>query len=208
MSYRTADQLGKLVRQICKMDMTYLSDTIDAQNTAIYDFMSLAMHNLAKLANQVNITDKALVTADGNVSFKVAGGNVMDMFQPLRLIDVDTGTEVRRRNAYTFEDGWYWEGAIDTLHVKGVAGNIELHYIKYPAWVASGGQVPEFPPSGYYTLVYETAALIKQTKNFYEEAGAMKQHAMAGYGPVAEASAVPLTGAGRPQVLDVKKARG
>lgn len=208
MSYRTADQLSKIVRQVCKMDMTYLSDSISQQDAAMYDFMSLAMHNLAKLANQVSISEPIAISADGDVTFKVNGSNVMDMFQPLRLVDRDTGTEVRRRNAYTFAEGWYWEGAVDTLHIKAVNATVELHYVKYPAWIASGGQVPEFPPSGYYTLVYETAALIKQTKNFYEEAQSMKQNAKEGYGPVAEASSVPLAGQGRPQVLDIKKARG
>lgn len=190
------------------MDMTYLSDTLSQQDTAIYDFMSLAMHNLAKLANQVVVTDTLTISADGDATFKVVGGNVMDMFQPLRLVDKSAGSEVRRRNSFTFPEGWYWEGAVDTIHVKGVAGDYELHYIKYPSWISSGSQVPEFPPSGYYTLVYETAALIKQTKNFYEEAGAMKQVAKESYGPVAEASAVPMTGSGRPQVLDITKARG
>lgn len=172
------------------MDMAYMGENDSVRKTFLYDYLSLAMHTLAKMANQVVISDALTITDDGSVTFKVGGVNIDDMFQPIRIVNVSDNVEVRKSNSYTFPTGWYWEGNNQPIFTRGLTGasGYALHYIKYPAWITSGTQIPEFPPSGYQALIYECAALIKQSKNFYEESNAMKDQAKASYGPIMEAS--------------------
>lgn len=185
---RTADQLIANVQQICLMDMAYLGENDTVRKTVMYDYLSLAMHALAKNANQVAYTDTLTISADGAATFKVSGVNVDDMFQPLRVIDTGSGQEARHSQSFAFTNGWFWDGSAQSLYVKGLRGTFSLHYVKYPAWITAGSQIPEFPPSGYMSLIYETAALIKQSKNYYEEANAMKEQARTTYGAIEDAS--------------------
>lgn len=184
---RTADQLLMLIQQICIMDLAYLGESDSIRKTLMYDYLSLAMQAMAKQANNVAISEPLIISGDGPKQFKAGGAPIADMFQPLRMID-SMNVEARHSQSFTFPKGWYWEGSQSDIYVRGLSGTYTLHYIKYPAWITSGDQIPDFPPSGYMALIYECAALIKQSKNFYEESNAMKEQARSGYGAIEEAS--------------------
>lgn len=201
---RTADQLAAMIAQIAKMDLAELGETDTIINTKIFDFMSLAMHKLAKLANQVVITEPTAIV-NGAANFLTNGQPVsVDMFQPIRIMDT-TGLEVPQRQSYSSPDGWFWEAENREIHFSGVAGMVSLHYVKYPAWITTGTQTPEFPPSGYYSLIFETVSLIKQSKNFYEESEGMLKLARESYGPVLAASQAGTATSNTPTDIDVKQ---
>lgn len=205
---RTADQLLELVKQIAKMDLAELGENVTLQNTRLYDFLSLSMHKLAKLAYQVRISDP-LTLADGYVTFKVGATNIDDIFQPVAIYTSATGVEAPKRQAFSGGTGWYWVSENLPIHNRGLAGDHVLHYIKYPAWITAGSQVPEFPPSGYYALIFECASLIKQSKNYYEESNAMLQLAQRHYANVFEGSLAPGHSSGNPlSAKDLSELRG
>lgn len=169
---RTAGQLATIIKMMCAMDIAELGDVASTQNAYIYDYMSRALKELASLAYVVRITDSLSITADGFVTFTLAGSNVADVYEPIRIMD-SNGNEVPKRAFFSAPKGWWRESANSDFHVKGLNGNYILHYKAYPTEITSDSQVPDFPESGYMVLCYYTSGLIKESKNFYEESQAM-----------------------------------
>jgi hypothetical protein len=169
---RTAGQLATVIKKMCAMDVAELGDVDSTQNTYIYDYMSRALKELASLAYVVKITDSLNIVADGFITFTLAGSNITDLYEPIRIVD-SNGNEVLKRTFFSAPKGWWRESANSPFHVKGLSGNYVLHYKAYPTEITYDNQIPDFPESGYMVLCYYTAGMIKESKNFYEESAAM-----------------------------------
>jgi hypothetical protein len=169
---RNAGQLATLIKQMIKMDLAEIGENSEAQNTYIYDFMSRSMQKMARLAYITRISDPLTISADGFATFKLSAADIADMYEPLRILD-STGREVAKRNSFGAPKGWWKESANSQIHVKGLNGSHILHYIKYPKEITASSDIPEFPPSAYMGLVYDTMGMIKESKNYYDEANNM-----------------------------------
>lgn len=170
---RTAGQLATLIKQEVKMDLAEIGDTDSEQNQYIFDFISLALRGWAKLAYRTEVSDTLTIGSDGYVKFQKGGSDVSDMYEPLRILD-SNGNEVRRRTSFSGAEGWFKESANADIHVKGFkSGDYTLHYIRYPKWISSPSDVPEWPEAGYMALIFQVCGMIKESKNFYDESQAM-----------------------------------
>jgi hypothetical protein len=166
---RTAGQLATIIKQVSKMDIAELGENSSIQDTYIFDFMSRALNELASLAFVVRTSDALNITQDGYVTFQIAGSDITDLYEPLRILD-SNGNEKGKRYAFTADGGWWRESANTPIHVKGMIGSYVLQYKAYPKEITVASDIPEFPASGYMALVYWTCALVKESKDYFEEA--------------------------------------
>lgn len=169
---RTAGQLATSIKKMIAMDIAELGETDSTQNTYIFDYMSRAMNELVSVCSVIRVSDQLNVTSDGYVTFNRAGSLITDLYEPLRILDAN-GNPVAKRSYFEASKGWWRESANSDIHLKGLNGTYTLHYKAYPTEITTAAQVPEFPPSGYMALMYYTCGMIKESKDFYEEANAM-----------------------------------
>lgn len=173
MAIRTALDLANTISKMQVMNIAELGSTSSQINSYIYTYLSLAMQKWARLAYQVKVSDVLNITTDGYQTFKVNLSDVADLYEPLRVLD-STGKEIRKRVSFSDPTaGWLLESANTQIHTKGMTGNFTLHYIKYPDWISSDTQVPEWPPAGYMALIYETCGMILESKGFIDESNNM-----------------------------------
>lgn len=180
MATRTAGQLASMIKQMVTMDLAEIGESTSQQNSFIFDAMSRALKELAGISDNRKESDRLNITSDGYVTFQQDSSDVTDLYQPLMILDV-RGAEVRKRTRFTQPMGWFRESHTSPIHVKGLTGDYTLHYIAYPAEITSESDVPEFPPAGYMALCFWTCGVIKESKNFYEEAAVMYEKAKERY---------------------------
>jgi len=163
-----AGQLATIIIKAAEMDVPDLGADSPTQNSYIYQFMNLIMMENARIAYQEIFSDTLNITTDGYVQFKTGSALITDMFEPEKLIDMGNNeAEVQKRTSYSAPKGW-WRGAQNQdVHVRGLSGNYELVYLKYPARITLDTDVVEFSPSGYSFLVKQVVSMIKWVKNSY-----------------------------------------
>jgi hypothetical protein len=206
-----AGQILTVVRTVNKMDIDYLGPDQSTQDQTLIQFMNVALWKLARLMYNTEISDVLTVSGDGPVTFQKGQAAITNMFEPLRIIDVNTGSEMPKRPAYTSARGWYCEAPNRKIDIRGFTGDFELHYIRYPRQVTKSDDPVDCPESGYHALINEISAQVKLVKNFYEESSAAAGNAQAGYPMVTQAAISargPSSGGNPPSFRDVDKARG
>ncbi|QHT61696.1 hypothetical protein GXP70_18095 [Paenibacillus lycopersici] len=209
-----AGQILSVVRTVNKMDIDYLGSDSTSQNQTLLQFMNVALWNLARLCYNAETSDTIAISADGNASFTRGNAAITNMFEPLRLIKVNVdGSEEEAPQRYldTSAVGWYCEGPNQPIHIRGLSGSFKLKYLRYPRIVTQESDPVDMPESGYKPLIMEISALVKNVKNFYEEANAMEGAARSGYAEIVQAAisargAAP--GGSPPSFADVPKAKG
>lgn len=208
-----AGQILTVVRTVNKMDIDYLGADDTAQNQMLFQFLNVALWNLARLCYNTEVSDVVNITDDGPVEFTRGSAAITNMYEPLRLVRIDGGreVEVNKRSSDTAPIGWYCESPNQPIHVRGSTGQHRLKYIRYPRQVTQETDPVDCPESGYKALIMEISALVKDVKNFYQEAEAMAANAKSGYSAITQAAISgrgPSSGGMPPSFDDVKKAQG
>lgn len=161
---------GDMLLTIKKISASYLEEigsTDGDQEVYIFEFLNNALRKLANIAYVMKISDVKALSADGFVTFQSSAQNITNMYAPLRILDPN-GREIAKRTSFVDTKGWWRESANTQIDVKGfsltsqplAAGNYTLHYLAYPAAIASTSSPVEFPDAGTMGLCYYTAALI------------------------------------------------
>lgn len=164
---------GNLLLTIKKISASYLEEigaTDGDQEVYIFEYINNALRKLAKIAYVMKISDAKSLSADGFVTFQQSSQDIANMYAPLRILDPN-GREMTRRTSFTDSKGWWRESSNTQISVKGfslasqplASGNYTLHYLAYPATIASSSSVVEFPDAGTMGLCYYTAALIAES---------------------------------------------
>jgi hypothetical protein len=206
-----AGQILTVVRTINKMDIDYLGPDQSTQDQTLIQFMNVALWKLARLMYNTEISDVLTVSGDGPVTFQKGQAPVTNMFEPLRIVDVSSGSEMPKRQAFTSARGWYCEGPNQPIDIRGFTGDFQLHYIRYPRQVTQASDPVDCPESGYHALIQEISALVKLTKNFYDEAAAAQNNAQVGYPAITQAAISargPSSGGNPPSFRDADRLRG
>jgi len=206
-----AGQILTVVRTVNKMDIDYLGPDESSQNQMLIQFMNVALWKLARLCYNTEISDVLTISGDGPVEFEKGNSPITNMFEPLRIVDVNTGSEMPKRPAYTSARGWYCEAPNRTIDIRGFTGDFQLHYIRYPRQVTKENDQVDCPESGYSALINEISAQVKLVKNFYDESAAAQTAAQAGYPTITQAAISargPSSGGNPPSFRDVDNARG
>jgi hypothetical protein len=209
-----AGQILSVVRTVNSMDITYLGPDSSTQNQTLFQFMNIALWNLVRLCYNTEVTDTMTISADGPITFTKGNAAITNMYEPLRMLIITAGieTEVQRRYSDTAPVGWYCEGPNQPIDLRGITGSIKLKYIRYPRQVTQESDPVDISESGYKALIMEMSSLVKNVKNFYEEANAMAANAKAGYPSITQAaiSARGPSSGGQPPSMseDPKIAKG
>lgn len=169
---RTAGELAEIIKQEVKMDIAELGSSESVQNGYIFAFMSLALQEWARLAYLVTVSDPLMISGDGYVVFQKSSQPIQDLYEPLRLMKSNGYPEKQRVN-FAGDQGWFRESSNSEIHVRNISGEYTLYYLRRPAWIDSESDVPEWPASGYLALIFKVCGMIKESKNYYEEAEAM-----------------------------------
>lgn len=208
-----AGQIITVVRTINRMDISYLGSDETAQNQTLFQFMNVSLWKLARLCYNTETSDTISITTNGPVTFTNGNTVITNMFEPLRLLQVVSGTEteVPRRNSDTAPLGWYRESPNQSIDARGLNGSYKLKYIRYPRQVTQNSDPVDCPESGYQTLINEISAMVKSVKNYYEESSAMAANAKSGYTGLVQAAISgrgPSTGGQPPSMQDATVAKG
>lgn len=164
---------GDLVPTIKKLAVSFLEEigaTDKDQDFYIYMYLNNALRKLAGIAYIMKESDLISLSTDGYVTFLSSSQPIANMYAPLRILD-PSGRETAKRTSFVDVKGWWRESANTKIHMKGftvasqpmAAGNYVLHYLAYPATVASAGSVIEFPDAGAMGLTYFVAAMIGES---------------------------------------------
>lgn len=153
----TADKVITPVKQYVASFLEELGSTSDAQNTYLFNYISLTLWKLAHIAYQPKYSDVLNITADGYQTFKLSAVDITDFYAPLRILNA-SGQEVQWRTSYSAPTGWYKESASVRIHTKNLTGNHTLHYLDYPAEVTATTSVIDFPKAGLMGLIYYVSA--------------------------------------------------
>lgn len=158
---------GDLLPTIKKLSASYLEEigsTDEAQNVYIFAYINHALRELANIAYVMKISDPLSISSDGFVTFNLNTQPITNLYAPLRILEPSGTKEVRKRTSFVDTNGWWRESTNTQIHVKGLtAGSYTLHYIAYPATVATSSSIIEFPDSGTMGLSYYTAALVVES---------------------------------------------
>jgi hypothetical protein len=206
-----AGQILTVIRTVNKMDIDYLGPDESSQNQMLIQFMNVALWKLARLCFNTEVSDTLTISGDGPVTFQKGQAAIANMFEPLRIVDVSTGSEMPKRPAFTSARGWYCEGPNQPIDIRGFTGDFQLHYIRYPRQVTQASDPVDCPETGYQALIAEISAMVKDVKNFYDESAAMEAKAKAGYSVIeqaAQSARGPSSGGLPPSFRDVDRARG
>lgn len=173
----TADQLGTTIKTLCKRDMEDVGEE-DVQHSTIYDLMNLFLHQKARVAYIEEWSDELTVSGNGPASFKRAGQDIDDLYEPLMVYKYtaasDKYDQVRKLKSFDGGDGWFRGGPTSQMYLRGQTGTFKLYYLRYPKKITLGEQIPEYPPQGYQEMVTWIVSQLKLPKNFYAEMQAVK----------------------------------
>lgn len=172
----TAKECFDLIAKMDQMDLKVLGSTETSQKTYVYMYLTRALRELAHIAYWTKYADPKTITADGDQTF-VVNGQPIDMYAPLRLLGPD-GYETVKRSSYAASPGWWRESNSQPIHTKGLNGTYTLHYVAFPSKVTQENDLIEFPEPGIMVLIFWTISLIKQSRNAYAEAKAMRAEAL------------------------------
>lgn len=158
---------GDLLPTIKKLVASYLEEigsTDEAQAVYLFPYLNHALRKLANIAYVMKISDPLSISSDGFVTFNLNTQPITNLYAPLRILEPSGTKEVRKRTSFVDTNGWWRESANTQIHVKGLASGLyTLHYIAYPATVATNNSPIEFPDSGTMGLCYYVAALIVES---------------------------------------------
>lgn len=164
----TVGELTSMIKQMLKMDLSELGENSSTQNQYIWYYMTLAMWRFVSLAYIVRTSDTLTVSADGYVTFKRATTDIDDLYEQLRILD-SSGSPVQKRTSWDAPAGWWRESINSQIHIKGI-GTYTMQYKAYPTKVTGESQTLEWPATSYDLLMYQTCGMVKESKNYYEEA--------------------------------------
>lgn len=174
----TADQLGTTIKTLCKRDMEDIGEA-DSQNSTIYDLMNLFLHQKARAAYIETWSDELTISGNGFVTFQKSGQDISDLYEPLMVYKYtassDRYEQVRMLKSFDGGDGWFRGGPTSQMYLRGQTGTFKLYYLRYPAKITLGSQVPEYPPQGYQEMVTWIVSQLKLPKNYYAEMQAVKE---------------------------------
>lgn len=171
-----ASNLVPMIKKLAESFLEEIGDEETVQNSNIFDYMTHALRRLASIAYQEKISDALYLSTDDYAIFQIGGVDITDMYAPLRLLEPVQGNikdrELQKRVSFSDTRGWWRDSANTQIHVKGFAlatnptpqGSYTLHYLKYPAPIASLESAVEFPDAGSMGLCYFVAALILESR--------------------------------------------
>lgn len=166
----TAEQLGTIIKMAAKKDVIDLGEE-EEQDFFIYEWMNMFLQQFARKAYLDTWSDELSVFANGFFSFQASAQDISDIYEPLSIyhVDGDVYKQVKQLKSFDGGNGWYRAGANSLIYLRGQSGMFKLHYLRYPAKVTLGSDIPEYPPAGYQEMITWIVAQIKLTKNYYEE---------------------------------------
>ena len=175
MSFLMSDILTP-IRNLAVNELGDLADDEGSQNEAIFRFVTIVLRKRARQAYNAAFSDTLNITADGFQTFLKDAVAVTDLFEPLAVYD-NAGRATNKRTAFDAPIGWWRESDNLNIHTKGMTGNHQMKYIRYPLLVDAAGDTVEYPLAGQWDLIMDVVALIKLPKNFYQEFDAIKKEA-------------------------------
>jgi hypothetical protein len=182
-SFYNAGQLFTIISSICQNEMQDLATDIQGQKDAVYRLMNVSLWKLPRVVYWSQYSDPLTLSADGYLTFKYQTTDIADLFEP-QMILKPNGQELMKRNFDTGPIGWWRDSQNSQIHIRGfsavpplVAGNYQLKYLKYPKQVTIDGDEVQIAPSGYQELIFDVCKLIKLSRNSYQGAEFMGQHA-------------------------------
>lgn len=190
------------IRRLSVNELGDIGNSEIEQNEAIFSFTNIVLDKRARQAYIEEFSDALNITADGDYTFLLSGVAITDLYEPLAVhVTNKYGKPIQTRTAFDAPTGWRRESNNQPVNIRGVTGLHVLKYLRYPAQITASTDPVEFPRAAKWDLIFDVVGMVKQVKNYYDEATAMRNLAT-GTATVKASISSRGSNSGPPSILD------